>query len=636
MQGARRKGSDMANRRKRRAPASRKKAEPRRKPARARASRPPLRPHHHPELWGLAFVATGLVLAAILWLSWEGGFAGEYATEWLDDLLGAAAVLVPAVLCGLGALMLVRSALVSVTPFRAGLGVSVVGLLIVLGTAHGGLAGEAFGGGVARVVGGTGAVIIGIAVLLGGALLLTGASAGAILRRSGTAVRAASVRAGSAARRTMDGLEWDDTAETVSQPEPPVARRTSIMPVDGVEAYPDVLATQPPAMLAAHSAEDVTIGDEPEKEGFEPIVSGTAYRLPDRSVLKESPPVRADSGETSARTAKLLVETLAHFGVEATIIGQIAGPRVVRYELQLAPGTKVSKVAALKDDLSYALATTEIRILAPIPGKQAVGVEVPNLSPRLVTLGDIFDDLPGDGEPAARCGSARTSRGNAVWTDLARMPHLLIAGTTGSGKSGCINTLLTSILLRATPDEVRHDPDRPEADRAQLLRVDPAPADAGRLEPEGGVGGAPERRRRDGAPLRAALDHPRAQPPRGEPRVPRARGGSAAVPARRDRRARRPDDGLAAGRGGRDHPPRPEVARRRHPPRARDAAAVGRRDHRDDQGERPVPHRLRGLEPDRLARDPRRARAPRACSARATCSSSRSAPRACSASRART
>jgi S-DNA-T family DNA segregation ATPase FtsK/SpoIIIE len=150
----------------------------------------------------------------------------------------------------------------------------------------------------------------------------------------------------------------------------------------------------------------------------------------------------------------VLTETLAHFGVEATVVGTIAGPRVVRYELQLAPGTKVSKVAGLKDDLSYALATTEIRILAPIPGKQAVGVEVPNLAPRMVTLGDIYDDLPGTASPLS-VWLGKDISGNAVWTDLARMPHLLIAGTTGSGKSGCINTLLTSVLLRATPDDVR-------------------------------------------------------------------------------------------------------------------------------------------------------------------------------------
>src|SRR5207237_8477655 len=131
-----------------------------------------------------------------------------------------------------------------------------------------------------------------------------------------------------------------------------------------------------------------------------------------------------------------------------------SGPRVTRYELQLAPGTKVSKVAALKDDLSYALATTEIRILAPIPGKQAVGVEVPNIAPRFVRLGDIYDDLPGSATPLA-VWLGKDIAGNAVWTDLARMPHVLIAGTTGSGKSGCINMMLTSILPRSPPGDGR-------------------------------------------------------------------------------------------------------------------------------------------------------------------------------------
>jgi S-DNA-T family DNA segregation ATPase FtsK/SpoIIIE len=160
------------------------------------------------------------------------------------------------------------------------------------------------------------------------------------------------------------------------------------------------------------------------------------------------------AGDGGARVADLLVQALGNFGVEATVIGQISGPRVTRYELQLAPGTKVGKVAALKDDLSYALATTEIRILAPIPGKQAVGVEVPNLSPNLVTLGDIYDELPATASPLS-VWLGKDISGASVWTDLARMPHVLIAGTTGSGKSGCINTILTSILLRSTPDDVR-------------------------------------------------------------------------------------------------------------------------------------------------------------------------------------
>ncbi|MFN8222566.1 MAG: DNA translocase FtsK [Gaiellales bacterium] len=453
----------MASKRKRRPPAksarkpaTKRVSAQRSKPVRART---PLQPHHHPELWGLGLAALGLVLAAIVWLGWEGGFVGEYATEWLDDGIGAMAALLPVLLVGVGGLMLVRSALVTLTPFRAGLVVTILGLFAVLGTDHGGLVGQGVGGGLARVVGETGSVIIGIAVVLAGGLLLTGASAGALLRRSGAAVRLASVRAGSAARRRLDSLEWedetDDTAVTVA-PKPARTRKQK-PPIDGVAAYPDVIAiASEPAPLLTQSFEDVgdPSGDASAEAGFPAVASGGAYKLPEQSILKASPAARTDSADTSARTAKLLVETLAHFGVEATIVGQIAGPRVVRYELQLAPGTKVSKVAALRDDLSYALATTEIRILAPIPGKQAVGVEVPNLSPRLVTLGDIFDEIPAAASPLS-VWLGKDIGGNSVWTDLARMPHLLIAGTTGSGKSGCINTLLTSILLRATPDEVR-------------------------------------------------------------------------------------------------------------------------------------------------------------------------------------
>jgi DNA segregation ATPase FtsK/SpoIIIE, S-DNA-T family len=154
------------------------------------------------------------------------------------------------------------------------------------------------------------------------------------------------------------------------------------------------------------------------------------------------------------RTAISLVEALGHFGVQAKVIGTVAGPHITRYELRLAPGIKVGKVAQLKDDLAYALAATDIRILAPIPGKQAVGVEVPNAHRRIVKLGDVFQQPPKDWSPLT-VWLGKDVAGKAIGADLAKMPHLLVAGTTGAGKSGAINAMLSSVLLRATPHEVR-------------------------------------------------------------------------------------------------------------------------------------------------------------------------------------
>ncbi len=400
-------------------------------------------------------VAVGLFLATLLWFGWDGGAVGKQVVDGLHGVFGAAAYGIPLVLLALGGLMLVRSKIIDLKPFRTGLVVGAFGLMLALGRDEGGAIGGALGGGLAHVIGDTGALIVGVALFIAGTLLFTGASAGAVLRRSGTALRSA----GSAARRSFDGLELPEWGGAVDLDVEPVgARRRTV--VDAVESYPDVIAAvatsaeAPPLVMPVDElGPDAVTAGEDEAIDFEQAPTGE-YRLPDRSLLKPSPPAKGDNGVASARTAEQLVQTLSHFGVDATIVGQIAGPRVVRYELQLAPGTKVSKVAGLKDDLSYALATTEIRILAPIPGKQAVGVEVPNLSPKLVTLGDIFGDMPGQASPLS-VWLGKDISGNAVWTDLARMPHLLIAGTTGSGKSGCINTLLTSILLRSTPDEVR-------------------------------------------------------------------------------------------------------------------------------------------------------------------------------------
>ena len=408
------------------------------------------RSQHENELLGLALLALGLVLGAILYLGLDGGAVGSWLADVLTSVVGNAAYVLPLALVALGGLLLARSELLDVRPFRLGVGVSFLGLMTLLGKDSGGWIGMAIGGTLAALIGTTGAAIIGGALLLGGLLLVTGASTGAILRRTGHVMK----RAGSGARRA---LEWpsseSQTAEDFDEREPQQVTAQHRL-LDGAEAYPDVVGPSLPSEESPLVAEE----SEPELVSVESVFETSSehreYRLPDRSLLRASPVGPTAKSDSSAKTADLLVRTLSEFGVEATVMGQISGPRVTRYELQLAPGTKVSKVAGLKDDLSYALATTEIRILAPIPGKQAVGVEVPNLSPKLVTLGDIFGDLPATASPLS-VWLGKDISGNAIWTDLARMPHLLIAGTTGSGKSGCINTILTSTLLRSTPDEVR-------------------------------------------------------------------------------------------------------------------------------------------------------------------------------------
>ena len=178
------------------------------------------------------------------------------------------------------------------------------------------------------------------------------------------------------------------------------------------------------------------------------------YRPPPAKVLERGKAEKGPDPRDHEAVGRKLVETLGHFGVEAKIVGIVSGPHVSRFELRLAPGTKVKKVTELANDIAYALASTDIRILAPIPGKQAVGVEVPNRTRKMVRLGDIYAGRPEKTSPLV-AWLGKGIDGNPVWTDIAKMPHVLVAGTTGSGKSGCVNAILSSILMQASPNEVR-------------------------------------------------------------------------------------------------------------------------------------------------------------------------------------
>ncbi len=231
---------------------------------------------------------------------------------------------------------------------------------------------------------------------------------------------------------------------------PPLAELGDSEPGDPSEPVPDPSAA---AKGPAVAPEDLTpqgryrasVTDDPD----------FVWRVPgSRSLTRSTGEAAKPDTEGQEQVARTLVETLGHFGIEAKVIGRVTGPHITRYELRLAPGVKVGKVANLKDDLAYALAATDIRILAPIPGKQAVGVEVPNARRRIVHLGDVFQEPPAEWSPLT-VWLGKDIAGRAIGADLAKMPHLLVAGTTGAGKSACVNSMLSSILLRATPHDVR-------------------------------------------------------------------------------------------------------------------------------------------------------------------------------------
>ena len=404
---------------------------------------------HRKDVWGVFLIALGvLILLSFFELSGPFGTSAATATRFA---FGLWAFVVPIILFVLGLSLIgvikqsgnVRAIIGVVVIFAGAVGLFhlMMGNTPIAGSEQsvsdsGGVVGSLVAFPIERLLGFWGGLVVMVSLIGVGALLFTGASLGDVLRAFGAGAKGFWNWVGMA--RTPEAMPTEGAAdETTDTPE---AAKPEAKPRRKKKAAWVTVAT------VTHPEVEIKVADRAPTEG---------YTLPPLDILALSKQSGHD-GRGLREMGAALEESLRQHGVDARLTKIVPGPTVTRYEIELAPGVKVNKVTNLSNDIAYALASADVRILAPIPGKSAIGVEVPNRKRQLVTLGDVLrsEVAQADHDPMLVSLGMDVS-GAPRMLRLTELPHVLIAGATGAGKSSCINSLLTSILMRATPEEVR-------------------------------------------------------------------------------------------------------------------------------------------------------------------------------------
>jgi len=445
------------------------------------------------EFLGIGLIGAAIVLGLAVYLDLAGplGRGIETLAGWM---VGFGRFAVPVILVAIG-ISLVRRGRTS-SPVQLAVGWTMVSLagLGLLQVAFGpeklsdgadevvdagGWIGALVGAPIEALLAPAGAAVVLVACVLGGALLVTRTSIRTFAQNTGGFLAAIGGPISRAAKSGISNIstlnsDRDDSSETSQASEPYDVAGEASEVGGGASLYDfaaegdDIVGDDPPKKRRARKPK-LDTGSQPGAAVGDGAQVGE-WVLPPMSFLDRPGEQKVDRKAVEAR-GTMLQESLASHGVDTTLLGMTVGPTVTRYELELGPGVKVARVTSLQKDIAYAMAATDVRILAPIPGRSAIGVEVPNHQRQLVALGDLLTSAE-----AAKASNpldvavGKDIAGKAVFLDLAATPHLLIAGATGAGKSSGINCIITSLLMRTTPDNVR------------LILIDPKQVEMGQYQ----------------------------------------------------------------------------------------------------------------------------------------------------------